>query len=724
MTSTKQLAGLDWFKLIAAALVVAIHTFPLMSFSPTANFILVQIIARIAVPFFLMVSGYFVLRPYLFQQCRDYRRLWSFVAKTALLYLAAIIIYLPLSIYAGYIEEFNIASLLRLLVFDGTFYHLWYLPALILGMLILCLLARRLSFRTIAVVVVVLYLVGLGGDSYHWPVNQISAFHSIYEAMFSVFFYTRNGLFYVPLFLVMGAWLAERKTLAPLKSAIGFAVALLLMIGEGVLIEQLNWAWHSSMYLLLPPTMFFLFQLVLSWRASSWPLLRPLSTWLYIVHPLCIVGVRFAARITGWQSIMLDNSLVFYVLVLISSLLLAYIICLLIDKFKSKKSTKKQGQKSAKAKEASQKGRAWIEVDSTALAKNVQLLQEILPKGCQLMPALKANAYGHGAVEMAGELAKLGINCCCLATINEAIELRKVGIKGEMLILGYTDPADFHLLHRYDLSQTVLDSSYAEQLNAYGKPLKVQIKIDSGMHRLGERAENIEAICHMFKLENLQIEAVFSHLSADETKEPQDYSFTLQQAKVFSDTIEELQRRGYSGFKQHLLSSYGLLNYPQLAGEYARIGIALYGMLSSRPKVAEAYPPLQPLLSLKTRIAMVKKVLPQENISYAQAFIAEREMQIAVLTIGYADGLPRSLSECGGTVLINGQKAPMVGRMCMDQLLVDVSHIADVQAGGVATLIGRQGELSISAYDLAEQSKTITNEILSRLGSRLERVLV
>ncbi len=169
---------------------------------------------------------------------------------------------------------------------------------------------------------------------------------------------------------------------------------------------------------------------------------------------------------------------------------------------------------------------------------------------------------------------------------------------------------------------------------------------------------------------------------------------------------------------------YGLLNYPELSGDYARIGIALYGVLSNRRDMENQRISLKPILSVKTRVALVKNMCKGESAGYGQQFKAEQNRRIAVLAIGYADGLPRALS-CGvGKVLINGKKAPVIGCICMDQTLVDVTDIPNVKQGDVAVIIGKSGEQEITAYDLAEQTGTITNEILSRLGSRLERTLL
>lgn len=369
------------------------------------------------------------------------------------------------------------------------------------------------------------------------------------------------------------------------------------------------------------------------------------------------------------------------------------------------------------------KDRAWIELDRENLRKNVCTLESLLPQGCELMPAVKANAYGHGAVLISKELNRLGVKFFCVATISEGIELRRGGIIGEILILGYTHPEQFPMLEKYHLIQSVIDYSYAQLLNSFGRKIRVHLKIDTGMHRLGERAERIEEICRIFRLENLVIEGAFTHLCVDETKSEPDRYFTLKQVSTFFDVISELKQLGYGCKKIHLLSSYGLINYPQYAGNYVRAGIALYGVLSDRTDLESCKVTLYPVLSVKARIAITKDLYAGESAGYGLQYVAESDRKIAVLSIGYADGIPRSLSCGNGKVLINGTEAPIIGRICMDQMLIDITDISNVKNGDVAIVIGKSGGKEITAYDLAEESETITNEVLSRLGNRLHRIL-
>ena len=362
------------------------------------------------------------------------------------------------------------------------------------------------------------------------------------------------------------------------------------------------------------------------------------------------------------------------------------------------------------------KGRAWIELNMDNLLHNVGVLQDILPAHCKLMPAVKANAYGHGAINISRALNKLGIKAFCVASVMEGVELRKGRVKGEILILGYTHPQQFPLLKHYRLTQTVIDYEYAEKLNAYGKKCRVHISVDTGMKRLGEFSENIERILPIFACENLVVDGIYSHFSG------QSDEFTQIQIDRFNGVLQKLKERGVDLPKAHLQGSYGVLKRPDLSFDYARVGIALYGAVTPGEmglEMEQMQIELRPVLSVKTRVTIVKEVYQGEAVGYGDVFVAKNDMKIAVLSIGYADGIPRALS-CGvGKVLIDGEFAPIVGYVCMDQIIIDVTHIDYVKQGDVATIIGRNDKKEIPVWQVAKQAATIPNEILSRLGNRL-----
>ena len=369
------------------------------------------------------------------------------------------------------------------------------------------------------------------------------------------------------------------------------------------------------------------------------------------------------------------------------------------------------------------KDRAWIVINLTNLQHNVKVLQEALPAGCEIMAVVKANAYGHGAEPISTYLNRIGIHAFAVATIDEGVDLRKKGVKGDILILGYTPASRISEIFRYRLSQTVVDAEHARELNRLGKPIQVHIKVDTGMNRLGESCEHVPEVAAIFEYKNLTVTGVYTHLCVSDSLESSDVAFTRQQILSFFTLLDGLKQKSIEIPKIHIQSSYGVLNYPELQCDYARIGIALFGVLSA-PCDTKRKLDLRSVLTLKARVGLVRTIVKGECVGYGRTFIAQEEMKIAVISIGYADGFPRSLSS-KAHVLIRGHRAPMIGLICMDQLMVDVTRIPDIQRGDLVTLIGKDGSEEITAEQLAAKDGTITNELLSRLSdSRLKRVFV
>lgn len=368
--------------------------------------------------------------------------------------------------------------------------------------------------------------------------------------------------------------------------------------------------------------------------------------------------------------------------------------------------------------------RAWAEINLANLRHNVRALCEILPAGCELMAVVKANAYGHGDVEIAANLNQIGVSSFAVATIDEGIRLRTHGIKGNILILGYTLPERAAELVRYHLTQAVMDYDHAKQFNAFGKPMPVHIKINTGMNRLGESCNRTAEIDKILRCQNLEVCGIFTHLCVADSTQTGDIEFTTNQIYSFYAVLDRLRQLGHTLPKVHIQSSYGVLNYPELQCDYARIGIALYGTLSSPDDKTKLQLDLRPVLALKARVALIRTITAGESVSYGRQFMAQRDTRVAVISIGYADGLPRNLSYEKAYVLIRGCRAPIIGRICMDQLTVDITDIPVVKRDDIATLIGKDGSEKITAEQVAANAGTITNELLSRLGTRLERILI
>jgi len=316
MNDSREYGGIDRFRLIAAFLIVGIHT----------GFI--RVFARIAVPYFLLITGYFVLPEFTLSTGKNKEVLINTIRKIASLYALATLLYLPISIYAGHYSEGDIlAGIVRNIIFDGTFYHLWYLPALIIGALMRYALSRWFSLNVIFGFTIILYIFGLLGDSYYGLTLEIPFLKAVYGVGFSIFSYTRNGLFYAPVFLAMGAVTAKTERLISKKaSIIGFTISMLLMLAEGFTLQHFEYPRHDSMYIMLLPCMFFLFQLTLSFKEKASPFLRDTSSWLYIMHPLCIIGVRGVAKATGLTDLLIYNSMIHYLAVCSLSLATAVII--------------------------------------------------------------------------------------------------------------------------------------------------------------------------------------------------------------------------------------------------------------------------------------------------------------------------------------------------------------------------------------------------------------
>lgn len=365
-------------------------------------------------------------------------------------------------------------------------------------------------------------------------------------------------------------------------------------------------------------------------------------------------------------------------------------------------------------------GRAWLEVSQQNLRQNYRMLSGILPEGCSCMAVVKADAYGHGSVQAAHTFAAEGCRHFAVATLEEGIALRTGGIRGEILILGYTMPRDAFLLDRYDLIQTIVDEKHAEALAAGGYPVRAHLAVDTGMNRLGVSFRDEAAVCRVLQKKGLRVEGIYSHMSVPDSPLPADREFTLNQIRCFRRLCGSLRKQGYTGLKCHMQSSYGVLNYPMEDMQLARPGIVLYGC-GSNGAGEQLGLPLSPALQLKCRIGCIRRVKQGEFVSYGRTYEAKEERLVGVMAIGYADGLPRSLSG-RGYVLVKGRRVPVLGRICMDQTMIDLTGICGVQEGDTATLIGQDGEEQLSAAEMAQQAGTITNELLSRLGSRLTRI--
>lgn len=711
MTEKKSYAGIDDFRLVAALLVVAIHTSPLASFSETGDFIVTRIIARVAVPFFLMTSGFFLVSRY---TCNA-EKLGAFVKKTAMIYGAAILIYIPINIYNGYFKMDNfLPNMIKDIVFDGTFYHLWYLPASIIGAVAAWCMVKKLNDQKALIVAFVLYLIGLFGDSYYGIAEKVSCLNSLYRLVFQVTDYTRNGIFFAPVFFMIGGFIADhRPQIAFRKCICGFVISFGLMFAEAMALNRFDLQRHDSMYLFLLPCMYFLFNSILYFKGKHHAELRTIALIVYIIHPMMIVMIRLCAKLLHLQKVFVENSIIHYLMACLTSVAFGVVLTALRNKYGPKKE-----------KHPVYADRAYLEIDLNNLKHNVMALKKVMPPKCKLMAVVKAEAYGHGAYKIATYMNRIGVNAFAVATIDEGIELRGYGVSGEILILGYTSPARAREVRKYDLTQTLIDYPYALNLNRQGYDVKTHIKVDTGMHRLGFDKEDVKGIMSVFSMKHIKVSGIYTHLCAADSLNEKDICFTHMQIQNFYKLIRRLEERGITIPKIHIQSSYGLLNYPELNCDYVRAGIVLYGVLSSPDDNTKLPLDLRPVLSLKAKVILLRKIRKGDSVGYGRAFVADRDRLIAILSVGYADGYPRNLSGGKSYVLINCHKAPVVGKICMDQLVVDVTDIPNVKVGIMATLIGRDGDEEITASMVAGSSESITNELLSRMGRRLKIITV
>jgi alanine racemase len=341
------------------------------------------------------------------------------------------------------------------------------------------------------------------------------------------------------------------------------------------------------------------------------------------------------------------------------------------------------------------------------------------------MGVVKANAYGHGAIEISRALLDSGADYLAVASLDEAIELRRATITSPLLILGYVNPSRVEEILKYDLTQTVYEESLANALSdaavKSGKRVRIHVKIDTGMTRIGvnlNEAKNF--ILKIAKLPNIELEGMFTHLA---TADESDGSYTHMQFERYLCLAEELKHNGLEIPIKHVCNSAGAINYPHMHLDMIRPGISLYGCYPSA-EVSRDKIDLKPVMSLKTEVIRVNEVQPGVRISYGGIFTTKRKSRIATLPVGYADGFNRTLTG-KASVLINGQYAPIVGKICMDQCMADITDLSDrVRIGDEVVLFGKQKENEILTDDLASSIGTINYEITCNVARRIPRYYI
>ncbi|MDR2570656.1 MAG: serine racemase VanT catalytic subunit [Oscillospiraceae bacterium] len=369
------------------------------------------------------------------------------------------------------------------------------------------------------------------------------------------------------------------------------------------------------------------------------------------------------------------------------------------------------------------RARAWVEIDLNALVHNLSDIRANIPTNCEVMAVVKANAYGHGDKEIAKRLVSEGVRTFAVATLTEGIRLRKYVPDGDILIIGYTRPQDARFLYKNNLTQLVVDEVHARALNDVGFKICVHIAVDTGMHRQGIESSDMASIERIFKFKNLIIKSVATHHASPDSFDDGEVDFTNKQTERFDALVLKLKEKGYDIGKLHVQSSYGIYNYPKLNYDYVRPGIMLYGVHSQDDDTG-IKTNLKPVLSLRAVISQVRRIGAGESVSYSRKYITNKPIKLATVSIGYADGVPRQMSGNGGMCIVNGRKVPIIGRICMDMLMLDVTDAEHVNSGDIATIIGKDGEEVIRCEEVAAASGTITNDILSGLSVRLPRIYI
>jgi alanine racemase len=363
----------------------------------------------------------------------------------------------------------------------------------------------------------------------------------------------------------------------------------------------------------------------------------------------------------------------------------------------------------------------WAEIDLEAIAHNAARLKARAGGEAELLVTVKANAYGHGMIPVARAAMAGGATWLAVHRVPEGIPLRQAGFTAPILLMGYSLPAEAERVVEWDLTPTVNSRPQTEALSAaavaQGKELAVHVKVDTGMGRYGLLPEEVlDFVRFLNTLPGLALQGLYSHHAVADAA---DKRFTWHQFRVFMDVVGQLEAAGFEIAYKHVANSGTTLDLPEMALDMIRCGIALYGLHPSDE--VEPAVPLRPALALKSRVARVRTLPAGASISYGRTYVTTKPTRVALVPVGYGDGYHRLLSN-RASVLIRGQRAPIVGRVCMDQFVVNVDHIPGVELHDEVVLVGRQGEGHIPAEEVAVWAETINYEVTTSLLPRATRV--
>ena len=373
--------------------------------------------------------------------------------------------------------------------------------------------------------------------------------------------------------------------------------------------------------------------------------------------------------------------------------------------------------------------RAWAEIDYQAIQHNVNEVQKLVGN-TKIMGIVKANAYGHGDVACTKALEKSGVDFFGVSSVDEALHLRDAGIQSDILVLGYTPKEHFHYLMEQNIVQSLVSKAYAEALNAWAQEndciVRAHCKVDTGMNRTGivyqDADKHMDDILFEYRLSNVRVEGIFSHFPVSDDLHEDSASFTRHQIELFEEVLENLKANQIDAGLRHIQNSYGILNYGDLGYDYCRPGLLYMGVTSDDSVEIQSCPNFKPILSIYANVSVVKWIQPGQSVGYGRHFIAKKPTKIATMSIGYADGLPRLVSNQGLEVLVHGKRCPIVGNVCMDQCMIDVTDVENVQEGDVVCLVGQQGDERVTIDEISRKAHTINNETLSAIAARIPRL--
>ena len=370
--------------------------------------------------------------------------------------------------------------------------------------------------------------------------------------------------------------------------------------------------------------------------------------------------------------------------------------------------------------------RNWLEVDLNKLRHNVDTVRKALPEGCEIIAVVKANAYGHGEAKICRALSEMGIEKYAVASLGEAINIREEGMSGDILVLSYVDPEDVSYAVNNNITLAAISKEYAEEVgriaSSLGMCVKMHMKINTGMNRVGfdcKTEKDLKTIADVYSIEGIEFTGIFSHFSSSDDMSEGADEYTMLQFERFEKVLSYLNDRGIDPGLRHISNSGAIGKYPIARFDAVRCGALMYGYNTAM----DAPMDVEPIGTWKARISCIRTLDEGDAVSYSRHYIAKGGERVATLCVGYADGYKRALSgrEDGpkGFVIIKGQKCPIIGNICMDQMMVLIGDL-DLEAGDEAVLMGE----GLTADDLAEASGSCMHDILASIGPRVERVYI